>query len=192
MSNTFSFVGNDLAIDFINTCVNVQGKETDLIATPDKLSQWLDAAGLRSDATRWTAEDTVAIAGLRDDIREAILAMIEDRTPPANALNTINRHLSRYDANERIAFSGGTFQLIDRERTLSAHMVMGLLAERAAKLLTSDENHRVRSCVHPNCILLFKDTSKGGRRRWCSMKTCGNRAKARTFRTNVGQSGTPE
>lgn len=37
---------------------------------------------------------------------------------------------------------------------------------------------RVRSCEHPDCVLWFHDTSKSGRRRWCSMQTCGNRTKA--------------
>ncbi len=38
---------------------------------------------------------------------------------------------------------------------------------------------RIRSCEHGPCTLWFVDTSKAGRRRWCSMETCGNRAKAR-------------
>lgn len=38
---------------------------------------------------------------------------------------------------------------------------------------------RIRSCEHEDCTLWFVDTSKAGRRRWCSMDTCGNRTKAR-------------
>gem|GEM_PF-3517240 len=37
---------------------------------------------------------------------------------------------------------------------------------------------RVRRCAHPACVLYFLDTSRNGTRRWCSMETCGNRAKA--------------
>ena len=36
----------------------------------------------------------------------------------------------------------------------------------------------VRRCANPNCVLLFLDVSKSGRRRWCDMATCGNRAKS--------------
>ncbi|RXT04958.1 CGNR zinc finger domain-containing protein [Ammoniphilus sp. CFH 90114] len=40
---------------------------------------------------------------------------------------------------------------------------------------------RIRSCSHEECILFFVDVSKGGKRRWCSMESCGNRAKVSNF-----------
>nr|WP_090396707.1 CGNR zinc finger domain-containing protein [Natribacillus halophilus] len=40
---------------------------------------------------------------------------------------------------------------------------------------------RIRECEHPECILYFVDTSKSGKRRWCSMELCGNRQKAADF-----------
>jgi predicted RNA-binding Zn ribbon-like protein len=36
---------------------------------------------------------------------------------------------------------------------------------------------RLRQCANAKCRWLFVDDSKGGSRRWCSMSTCGNRAK---------------
>ncbi|HEY6328502.1 MAG TPA: CGNR zinc finger domain-containing protein [Blastocatellia bacterium] len=52
------------------------------------------------------------------------------------------------------------------------------VAWSAANLLGSDPS-RVRQCEGEGCGWLFLDTSKNGRRQWCSMKGCGNRAKAR-------------
>jgi predicted RNA-binding Zn ribbon-like protein len=40
---------------------------------------------------------------------------------------------------------------------------------------------RIRQCEHEECILHFVDTSKSGKRRWCSMEVCGNRYKAAEF-----------
>lgn len=40
---------------------------------------------------------------------------------------------------------------------------------------------RIRKCEHEECILHFLDTSKSGKRRWCSMEVCGNRHKAAEF-----------
>ncbi|MBD2871927.1 CGNR zinc finger domain-containing protein [Paenibacillus sp. IB182493] len=40
---------------------------------------------------------------------------------------------------------------------------------------------RIRKCEHDSCILHFVDTSKSGKRRWCSMDLCGNRQKAADF-----------
>ena len=36
----------------------------------------------------------------------------------------------------------------------------------------------VRQCNNERCLWLFVDDSKSGTRRWCSMASCGNRAKA--------------
>jgi len=49
----------------------------------------------------------------------------------------------------------------------------------AADLLTSEEASLVRECASESCSWLFVDRSRTHRRRWCDMKTCGNRAKAR-------------
>jgi predicted RNA-binding Zn ribbon-like protein len=49
----------------------------------------------------------------------------------------------------------------------------------AADLLTSGQLVHVRSCADARCRWLFLDSSPTGRRRWCSMKECGNRAKVR-------------
>ena len=51
----------------------------------------------------------------------------------------------------------------------------------AADLLVSDELKRVKKCADPQCGWLFLDVSRNKSRRWCNMKDCGNRAKARRF-----------
>jgi predicted RNA-binding Zn ribbon-like protein len=59
----------------------------------------------------------------------------------------------------------------------------GLLAPiafSASELLLCDDLKRLKQCR--SCGWLFLDKSKGGRRRWCDMKTCGNRAKVTRFR----------
>ncbi len=61
--------------------------------------------------------------------------------------------------------------------------MLGPVARSAVELLTSGRRARVRECEGANgCGWLFIDTSKNGRRRWCDMKVCGNRAKARRHR----------
>jgi predicted RNA-binding Zn ribbon-like protein len=50
----------------------------------------------------------------------------------------------------------------------------------AADVLMKDDPARVRMCESPDgCGWLFYDETRNGTRRWCSMKDCGNRAKAR-------------
>ena len=62
-----------------------------------------------------------------------------------------------------------------------------LLAQSANDLLTSDAILRLRACDSNTCRWLFLDTSKNHTRRWCDMKTCGNRMKARRFQARQSQ-----
>ena len=51
----------------------------------------------------------------------------------------------------------------------------------AGDLVTTPDVSRLRECEAPDCNWLFLDRSRGGRRKWCDMNTCGNRAKARRY-----------
>ena len=57
-----------------------------------------------------------------------------------------------------------------------------LLSLSAAELMTSEQMQLLRACGSPECRWLFVDTSKNHTRRWCDMKICGNRMKARRFK----------
>jgi predicted RNA-binding Zn ribbon-like protein len=53
------------------------------------------------------------------------------------------------------------------------------LAYSAATLFATVDRKRVRKCAR--CVLHFRDTSKKGTRRWCSMQLCGNRLKVAAY-----------
>jgi predicted RNA-binding Zn ribbon-like protein len=55
------------------------------------------------------------------------------------------------------------------------------IARQAAELLVTEQRRRVHECAADDCRWLFLDTSKNRSRRWCDMKSCGNRAKVRSF-----------
>jgi predicted RNA-binding Zn ribbon-like protein len=52
----------------------------------------------------------------------------------------------------------------------------------AVELLTSDAASRIGRCADEGCAWLFLDTTRSGTRRWCDMKSCGNRNTVRRFR----------
>ncbi|MFF5369030.1 CGNR zinc finger domain-containing protein [Streptomyces sp. NPDC013187] len=60
--------------------------------------------------------------------------------------------------------------------------LLATVARDAIDLFTGAYADRVRECGGRNCYLLFVDTSRPGRRRWCAMEHCGNREKARVHR----------
>ena len=85
----------------------------------------------------------------------------------------------------------GPQDLMWRERRLEwdwpeleawAELPLWLLSLNAASLMISEDMKRVRACENPDCRLLFLDVSKNHTRRWCDMRLCGNRMKARRFK----------
>lgn len=60
--------------------------------------------------------------------------------------------------------------------------LLATVARDAIDLFTGPHADRVRECGAHNCHLLFVDTSRPGRRRWCAMEHCGNREKVRAHR----------
>lgn len=57
------------------------------------------------------------------------------------------------------------------------------VARSAAELLGGPDAARIRQCEREPCTRLYVDLSRGGTRRWCDMRECGNREKAATFRS---------
>lgn len=60
-------------------------------------------------------------------------------------------------------------------------MILSFVASDAIRLFSSAASRRVKMCAHERCGILFEDRSNGMRRQWCSMKECGNRAKAARY-----------
>ncbi|MHA5050152.1 CGNR zinc finger domain-containing protein [Streptomyces sp. SD15] len=60
--------------------------------------------------------------------------------------------------------------------------LLSTVARDAIDLFTGPYATRIRECGGRDCHLLFVDTSRPGRRRWCAMEHCGNRHKARAHR----------
>ncbi|HUR15988.1 MAG TPA: CGNR zinc finger domain-containing protein, partial [Candidatus Limnocylindrales bacterium] len=70
---------------------------------------------------------------------------------------------------------------------------MARLAEAVARELTQGDSKRMRICANDECRWVFRDYSPAGRRKWCDMSTCGNRAKAARHRERQkSKAGSPE
>ena len=78
--------------------------------------------------------------------------------------------------------------LTERAAADSPRRALGTIALDAATMLGTDQRSRIRICASDTCSGRFFDRSPAGRRRWCSMRTCGNEAKARRHRQRQRQS----
>jgi predicted RNA-binding Zn ribbon-like protein len=199
------FVGERLWLDFVNTDDVRRGTRVDALRDFDALVQWMESAGVfdaeRSTGIRRRAlqQPAGASAALADSRRiRASLRALAERGAMApdvrlDALAEINRVLGRSAGTRRVEVRGdGSFA---RSFVPVGDAFAGLMipiVESAADALVLAELTRVRRCADPRCLRVFFDSTKNGRRRWCDMATCGNRAKAARHRRKLAIGGTRE
>ncbi len=196
----FDLSGGHLALDFVNTLAGMRGvnpKErlhdyTDLVAFARQAGALTErqASRMAAEARRRPEEAAAALAAavaLREALYRLFLDQAEGRRPRSADLDALNTALSRALPHRRLAEKDGSFTLgWDEAGDFDA--AIWPVAEAAAALLTSGDATRVRVCglyEDEECSWLFLDRTKGRTRRWCSMKDCGNRAKARRHYAKV-------
>ena len=190
----FDLSGGALCLDFANTVSHRHlpqrraehlGGYADLVAfaeQSDLLSPKL-AANLRARASRNHAEALSAFGKsivLREVLYRAFCAIAAGKHARPEDVQQINdfalaalkhRKLTRTNGDYRWEWPSSKGDLLDR--------ILWPIAESAADLLTSKDRAAIRECGAPDCEWLFLDQSRNGSRRWCDMKSCGNRQKAR-------------
>ena len=188
----FTFVGEALPLDLVNTEQVVRGKAVDLIATPDDLAAWWRAAGERYPATFAPLDDASAALpaalDLRAGLRRIFEAAAESRSPAAADLDVINLILrGGYLALE--PDPALVARVVTRHTDSGAASLLYPIARAAVTLLTERDLSRLHRCGNERCVLLFYDTTKSGTRRWCSLG-CMNRARSlRRYRERTHKSG---
>ena len=192
----FAFVAERMWLDFVNSDNIVRGG--DALYDFERFVRWLEAAQLldaeRAATMRRRAQQqpagALAVLGDARRVRTVLRALAErgdvSHEIRAEALGEINRVLGRSAGTRRLELQGdGSFV---RAFVPVGDAFAGLLipiVESAADALILRELARVRRCADPRCGRVFQDQTKNGRRRWCDMATCGNRAKAARHRMKL-------
>ena len=116
---------------------------------------------------------------LREALAEVLYAWVDGGKPGDRQVEILETHFhaaalhrSLRSGEERLVWSWSGFEQ-------QADLPLWKLAQSASDLLVSEEAKLVKGCGDPTCRWLFLDLSKNHTRRWCDMKTCGNRMKAR-------------
>jgi len=190
----FLFVGNHRALDFVNTAIAVEGVPRDLLNGLDDLAAWLvgagalDSASARSALARWGgrrpgAAVVEAARELRTALNRLAGAWAAGKPAPRATVARVNELLARGAGTSRIVPApGGEGFAVERGLRLEEpEDLLVPIAEAAAEFLCHADPGRVRRCAHPECVLYFLDGTKNGTRRWCDMRTCGNRMNAAAY-----------
>lgn len=178
MNNSpYIYLANNLAIDFVNTVLNQHEEVTDLLQSNSDLSLWAHGAGLNID-TQLESFNLMTALELRTAFKDSFTAKINNHKIPKKSLETVNKHLLNHSVQQILHLENNCYVLQAKNKKLTFSKFLGYLAHEAATLLASPQAEQVKRCCNENCILIFLDTSRSHKRRWCSMDICGNRAKA--------------
>lgn len=189
----FKLLGGDLCLDFVNTVdwrlsmhpVELLGTYVDLVVwgVQTGIIDEQQAGGFVAEAERdpKAADRVLARAvAVREAIFRVLAALIAKQAIEPGDLQAINTMVQEAMDHATVVATAGGFAWGWSGTTRLDSMLWPVLRS-AADMLTSPELSRVKMCADPDCGWLFVDRSKNGRRSWCSMQDCGNRAKARRF-----------
>lgn len=186
----FLFLGNHVALDFLNTYPVQNGEAVELLPDFDALLRWFQAAGLLSSSKatglrhQWgesaRARHVIEVMReLRERLRKEVLARERGGIVHRAVIDELNHLMAAHPMLTRLKASGSESTT---ELWFDPHQPEDLfapLAHSAAMLFADVDRNRLRKCAQ--CVLHFYDTSKKGTRRWCSMQLCGNRLKVAAY-----------
>ena len=186
----FLFVGNNLALDFLNTCPVQNGEATELLSDFGAVLRWFVSAGQISLAqsaalerkwgkTRQAQSFVGEVQAIRERLRTALREWIDTGSVPRARIAELNRLLAEHPMRLRLQEAGAAISTDLYLQASRPDDLLAAVADSAAKLFAGADRSRVRQCG--NCVLVFLDTSKKGTRHWCSMQLCGNRSKVAAY-----------
>ena len=182
----------DDALEFLNTRELESGHLVDHLSAPADATAWFVAHDvMHPDAAHpWTPGDLEQVRTIRDALREIVDSVVEDREPAAASVELVNAALAA-GAAPVVTLEGGTVRIGHRHAPSAVDDALAALAAPIVGELASGHPDRFRTCANDTCRWTFYDTSPTGRRRWCDMKTCGNRAKAARHRERLKAASPP-
>lgn len=176
---TIKLQGGSLALDFVNSADWTEDEaiieEQDVLLEPDSLDRWGERLGVAGRPGG--AEELRRARALRRALHALFSALARDEPPDAGTLAQVrDTYAQAVEAGTFTLQADGSFAL-DWSRAETRRVRFAVVADAVALLADPDRIARLHRCPGRGCGWVFLDTS--GRRRWCSMATCGSREKMR-------------
>ncbi len=193
MPDMLNLVGGALCLDFVNTVDPRHAPDRrEYLDSYPALAAWGDQAGAigadqRGRLGKAAAGDPAGAGRVLDRairLREALYPLFrratEGQPPDPGDLGVLQAELTRALSHLRVTWSPAGFAREWESGSSALDRVLWPVSWSAAELLAHGPLDRIRECPgQGNCGWLFLDLSKNASRRWCDMRVCGNRAKAR-------------
>lgn len=190
----FQLVAGHPILDFVNTLdwrFREEGSE-ELLKSYDDLLRFAEqsmllsssqAKRVRRAAKTGTADLVLArCIELREATAQVLYSILNERNPSSTQMKILERHFKEMHLHRSLDWKNAQMEWGFSEVKDLVELPLWLLSLSTSDLMVSEQMLRLRSCDNQKCNWLFLDTSKNHTRRWCDMKICGNRMKARRFK----------
>jgi predicted RNA-binding Zn ribbon-like protein len=168
-------VNQQLLVDFVNT--GGLGPEREDLPTPAALAAWLRAHGLDPGGRVGRADHRQALA-VREALRDLMSANNDVPVDVAAASATLDDAARRADLGVR--FAAGQSALEPGAGGIDG--AIGRLLGEVFRAMSDGTWSRLKACRADDCRYAFVDSARNKSRAWCSMQSCGNRAKVHAYR----------
>ncbi|WP_435130550.1 CGNR zinc finger domain-containing protein [Actinacidiphila sp. bgisy144] len=170
------FVCEHPALDFAATLRARRTTRFDMFPTPDRLDAWYTESGTVDAIAPSQQADLDQAITLREAIYTLITTRRNDHTYEPEALDLLNSTARTPSAVPQITPDGHRHTIATPQEALST------IARQTIQLLTGPHIPLLKECSNPECTRIYIDHSRGNRRQWCGMQSCGNKIKAANYR----------
>jgi predicted RNA-binding Zn ribbon-like protein len=173
--------GGPLWINFANSRVLAGRGMPDVTGSQESLRWWFEVVHLQAPS-RIGPDDLALASELRESFSRAIDSIGQGVPLSLGDIELFNSVLRKqnswYELGQR---DDGVIVRTALRSADTMEQALGPVIDSLSETLIHGDLTRLRTCAHPDCVLRFYDDSKSGTRRWCTMSSCGNRAKAAAF-----------
>lgn len=198
----FDLCGGHPALDFVNSLDNryrEDGPNEMLNGYADVLRFLAETHLLDPQRAQWLSRTVTsetggrvveAVHALREAAATVLYSAVAGDPPPPTDLRMLEKYFLEASRHRELRWEPPARNSPSARASLRWHrgrhendpdLPIWVLADSVSNILLSDQMPHVHSCAVDTCRWLFLDTSKNHSRRWCNMKVCGNRMKARRF-----------
>lgn len=146
-----------------------------MFVTPERLNAWYLESGLVDTITPGSDADVREATAVREAIYQLVTDCRLDQDFDPEALDTVNAAARKSPVTPQLTQTG-------RHTEATPEQALATVARQAVELLSSDDVPLMKECGNPECTRVYIDRSRGMRRQWCGMESCGNKIKAAAYR----------
>ncbi|WP_052863271.1 CGNR zinc finger domain-containing protein [Streptomyces niger] len=178
------FVCGNPALDFAATLRARRTARFEMFPSPDRLAAWYVESGIVDAVSPCREADVTAATTVREALYRLITARRLEEDYDDEALAVVNDAARVPPAVPQLTRSG-------RWTAATPQEALSTVARHAVELLSGPDVPLLKECGNPECTRTYLDRSRGMRRQWCGMESCGNKIKAAAYRARKRNSPAP-